>query len=214
MSRMIQLAALAAMAWGAVAAPASAQEGAMPTTLTVDNKRDVPVVVYLEQGVYDSRLGTAPAHRLTRLGLPISLQDGEKIYFTVHPEGGGMDLQTPDGMTVRTGQTLELVVPTNDAGFIAVPTETVPNPGIKGPTVTVDNAGSRPAVVFIERGEFDRRIGTVAAHEEKTFPVPSTLTGRDRTVDIFVHVEGGEDLASHEFQLTPDAHLELEVPGI
>ena len=214
MSRMTQLAAMAAMAWGAVAAPASAQEGATPSMLRVDNERAVPVVVYLEQGAYDSRLGTVPAHQIKDLHIPIAMQDGDKIFFTIHPEFG-MDLQTPDGLRVTRGEMLTLVVPISDVGFVPVPpAETIPAPSIKGPTVTVDNSSSRAAVVFLEHGEFDQRIGTVAPHEEKTLPIPSSLTEQDGrgVVDIFVHQEGGEDLASHRFELAPDAHLEIDVP--
>jgi hypothetical protein len=55
--------ALAMGAWAAATAPANAQEDGHadgPMMLSVDNARTVPIVVYLERGALDMRLGTVP----------------------------------------------------------------------------------------------------------------------------------------------------------
>jgi len=99
------------------------------------------------------------------------------------------------------------------SGPISATQETIPNPGIDGPTLTVENPTGHGMVVFLEKGEFDTRLGTVAAHETKTIPVPRSVTGASSQIAIFAHVEGGVDLSSTTFDLEPDAHLLLKIPG-
>ena len=112
---------------------------------------------------------------------------------------------------------MKIFVPTNDVGFVAPPPRpTLPYTGSEAAvpaSVTVENRGSRPVVVFIEDGELDSRIGTVGAGMTETLPLPTWLTREERQADIFVHVEGGEDLASRQFELAPDAHLLVRVPA-
>ena len=205
---------MAVVALGVVAMPARAQEGArdLPTTVAVDNARAVPLVVYLERGAYDQRIGTVPAHTRRSLPLPIELLDGEKISITVHPEEG-QDLTTPEPLTVHRGQALDVYVPTNDVGWVPAKEETIPNPGIEGPTLTVENPSSHAVVVFLDRGEFDTRLTTVGAHETKTIPVPRSVTGDSQQIAVFAHIEGGMDLGSTDFDLEPSAHLLLKIPG-
>ena len=138
--------------------------------------------------------------------------DGEKIGITVHPEEG-MDLMTPEPLTVHRGRALDVYVPTNDVGWIPAKHETIPNPGLEGPTLTVENPGGHGVVVFLERGAFDTRLGTVAAHETKTLQVPRAVTGDVDEIAIFAHIEGGADLGSTDFELSPNAHLLLKVPA-
>lgn len=212
----IGAAALAVCALAVAAVPAYAQEGRRepPATLKVDNARAVPVVVFLELGAYDSRIGTVPPHSQSEFRLPVALRDGEKVTFTVHPEGG-FDLTTPEGFTVHNGAPITLFVPLGDEGFVTKPPlEVIPNPGFDGPTLTVDNPSGHAVVAFVEKGEFDTRVGMVPARDSKTFALPPHLTdGGRESIDVFVHVEGGTDLASETFDLSPDAHLVVKVPS-
>ncbi|MGE0159240.1 MAG: hypothetical protein AB7T31_07485 [Gemmatimonadales bacterium] len=204
-----------ALALAGVAAASAHLSAQVPTTVTVENTRNVPVVVYLERGFYDARLGTVPPLRTSVLSLPITLEDGDAVQFIVHPEGG-IDLATPLGLHATQGTPLEIFVPTNNAGFVPPqPPPMIPYAGGEGAgvaTVTVENQSRRPAVVFVERGEFDTRIGTVGAGLTETLPLPGWLTRREQQADIFVHVEGGADLASQQFELAPNAHLFVRVP--
>jgi len=198
----------------ASAAPGSAQEGpSAQNDVRVDNARGVPVIVYLEHGAYDTRIGTVPARSTKDLALPIALREGDRLFFTVHPQGG-TDLYTRDGIVVRRGERLALYVPTNEVGFVPPPPrETIANPGLPGATLTVENSSDRPVDAFIERGPFDARLGTVPAGEERTFAIPESMTRERETIDIFLHVEGAaEDLESATFDLAPDAHLLVKVP--
>lgn len=222
MSTMRQLAGRTAGAWALAmgvcvvgAVHAYAQEGAeeSPTTLAVQNARGVPVVVYLERGVFDTRLGTVAPHGEEELPLPPRLADGEKFFVMVHPEGG-FDLRTRDALVVRRGEALHLYVPTSNDGFVPPPApEAIPNPGFEGATLTVENPSDRTVVAFIERGEFDTRIGTVRPGDSRTFELPEALAERAGSVDVFLHVEGGADLASTTFELAPRAHLLVKVPS-
>lgn len=211
-TRVARLGALVVGAWVAAAAPARAQEGG-PITLSVDNARPVPVVVYLERGAFDRRLGTVPAQRKADLALPIQLMDGDKVQITVHPEGGS-DLTTPHPLVVHRGHEMSIYVPTSNEGWVALPPpETIPDPGIEGPTLTVENRSAKPVVAFIEGGVFDTRIGTVPAGVERTFALPDYVAKGQHSVDVFMHVEGGTDLASQNFDVGPMAHLLVKVPA-
>lgn len=203
--------ALAVGAWAVAAVPGRAQEGG-PMMLTVDNARTVPVVVYLERGAFDSRLGTVPPQSQEDLALPIQLRDGDKIQVIVHPEGGP-DLTAPHDLAVHRGREMSIYVPTSNEGWVPLPPpETIPSAGITGPTLTVENPSSRPVVAFIEKGVFDTRIGTVPGGAERTFALPADLAEGEHSIDIFLHVEGGEDLASHSFDVDPGSHLLVRVP--
>ena len=181
-------------------------------TVTVDNTREVPVVVYLERGRFDTRLGMVDARTKATLQLPRYLEDGQAVTIFVHPEGG-QDLSAND-LTVKNGGNLDIYVPANDAGYVPPPApEVIANPGEGSTTITVQNERDRPVVVFLERGEFDTRIGTAPANEEVTLQVPRSLIEERPDVEIFVHPEGGEDLASQFFQLSPGAHLVVKVPA-
>lgn len=182
-----------------------------PTTLTVDNTRDVPVTVYLERGLFDIRLGRVPAHGREKLMLPQTVEDGEQIQVVVHPEGGS-DLAS-DELSVKLGKNMEILVPTNDVGFVPPPPPVkIPNPGEGTTTVTVQNNRSVPVTVFVEHGDFDTRIGTVPANREETLLVPEWLAKEKPSAEIFVHPEGGADLESWILDLKPGAHLFVKVP--
>lgn len=189
--------------------------GQAPTTLAVENTRSVPVVVYLDQGqTYEVRLGIVQPHMKTTLKLPLKLEQGEAIQIVVHPEGGS-DLTTPDGFRVGKTGTVDVYIPTNDVGWVPAPAaRPIPRSaeGATGTTLTVTNSRDVPVVVFLERGDFDARLGTVAARKDATFPIPQALVGGLHSVDIFLHPEGGADLASQRFDITPGAHLLINVP--
>jgi hypothetical protein len=202
--------ALGSCAWSSPALAASAT-GPKPATVTVENARAVPAVVYLERGPFDTRLGTVPPHSQTVLELPPVVDGQESIQFVVHPEGA-RDLLSPD-LTVTRGGNVDLYVPTNDEGFVPPPPpEVIANPGPGTTTLTVENQRDEQVVVFIERGDFDTRIGTVPANSESTLYLKGAIAAQEHSVQIFVHPENGVDLASQEFELTPEAHLFLKVP--
>ena len=129
----------------------------------------------------------------------------------VHPEGGE-DLASQD-VTVTRGEDIKIFVPTNDVGYVPPPPrEEIANPGKGTTTVTVQNPRAVPVTVFVERGDFDARIGTVPADHEVTLRIPEYLTLDKPSIQIFVHPERGFDLASQAFDLKPDAHLLVKVP--
>ncbi len=70
---------------------------------------------------------------------------------------------------MQRGKNFDVLVPTNDDGYVAPPPrERIPNPGPGTTTVTVKNERDQPVVVFVERGDFDTRIGTVPPNHEST----------------------------------------------
>lgn len=182
-----------------------------PAILTVDNTRSEPVTVYVDRDEFDIRVGTVPAHQKAKLQLPAYLDDGQEVRVFVHPEGGE-DLASQD-VTITRGEDIAILVPTNEVGYVAPPApEKIANPGPGTTTVTVQNPRAVPVTVFVERGEFDARIGTVPPDREVTLDIPGYLTRDGSTIQIFVHPERGMDLASQAFDLKPDAHLLVKVP--
>jgi len=182
-----------------------------PAVLTVDNTRSEPVTVYVDRDEFDIRVGTVPAHQKAKLQLPSYLDDGQDVQVFVHPEGG-QDLASQD-VTVTWGEDIDILVPTNNVGYVPPPApEKIANPGPGTTTVTVQNPRDVPVTVFVERGEFDARIGTVAPDREVTLKIPEYLTRDESTIQIVVHPERGMDLASQDFDLKPDAHLLVKVP--
>jgi hypothetical protein len=180
-------------------------------SVAVDNTRAVPVTIYLERGAFDSRLGTIAAHTKGTLTLPRSITASETIRIVVHP-AGGIDLSTPD-LTMKRGETLEVYVPLGNEGFLPPPPEEViPNPGPGTTTLTVENESDRKVTVYIERGDFDTRIGMVDAHGKATFSLPPEVVRDDRSLEIFVHPDLGQDLASQTLEVHRGAHLLVKVP--
>ncbi len=80
------------------------------TSVTVRNDRHQDVVVYLEHGDFDTRIGSVPAQGTATLRIPSWLADRDGVDLVVHPEGG-FDL-TSSAMRVRKGEHLGIVVPT------------------------------------------------------------------------------------------------------
>jgi len=211
MKGLLMAGGVAMAALASFGSAAAQQQHPSPTTLTVDNARDVPVVVYLERGSFDIRLGTVPAHRKETLTLPRTMENGEQIQVFAHPEGGS-DLATEE-LTVQVGGNLTIYVPTNNVGYVPPPPpRTIPNPGEGTTTVTVQNNRAVPVTVFVERGDFDTRIGTVPPNQELTLLVPEWLAREKPSAEIFVHPEGEVDLESWILDLSPGAHLFVKVP--
>lgn len=208
---LVMAGGVALMAFATFGSAAAQQGNGKPPTLTVDNARNVPVVVYLERGSFDMRLGTVAAHDQQIVKLPPSLKNGEEVQVFVHPEGG-VDLGTQD-LTIRDGMNLTVIVPTNDVGYVStLPKEVIENPGEGTTTVTVQNSRSVQVTLFLERGDFDIRLGVVPAHQDRTLAIPAWVMEQEDSVELFLHPEGGVDLGSQTFHLEPGAHLLVKVP--
>jgi hypothetical protein len=182
--------------------------------VTVQNDRKVPVVVYLDWGEFDRRLGTVPAHQTARLPLPAwAVKGRDSVQVFVHPEGEVEDLASQT-VALRPPGRLGVVVPP-EGGFPA-PIDTmmavIPPDEVADATLTVDNPRGVPVTVFVEQGDFDVRLGQVPAHARATLRFPKSVVFPDETVQIFVHPEGGLDLASESLQVRRGEHLGLRVP--
>lgn len=78
-------------------------------------------------------------------------------------------------------------------------------------TIQVQNDRKVPITVFIERGDFDVRLGKVAAMRTATLNLPGWVLVGDAKVDLFVHPDGENDLASQSFHVKPGAQLAMLV---
>jgi len=80
-------------------------------------------------------------------------------------------------------------------------------------SVTVQNDRKVPVEVFMDYGEFDRRLGTVGAMQTATLPLPTWATEGHESIRLFAHPEGeADDLESRWFSLKPPARLALMIP--
>lgn len=81
-------------------------------------------------------------------------------------------------------------------------------------TIQVQNDRTVPVTVFIERGDFDVRLGRVDAMHTATLTLPTWVVTDHAKVELFVHPQGENDLASQSFDVKPGAKLGMIVqPG-
>lgn len=78
-------------------------------------------------------------------------------------------------------------------------------------TIEVQNNRNVPVTVFLERGDFDVRIGTVGPLQTADLPIEAWMIG-DGGVQLFVHPEGEMDLESQIFDVRHGDRLALLVP--
>lgn len=199
---------LTARPTGVAAAPGAADS----TMVTVRNDRPVPVTMYLDQGDFDLRLGIVAANATATLHLPEDIvRTQHQVGIFAHPEGATFDLAA-QSLSVRPGDHLNVVVPSKAELAPAAPKPTVDvNPGSPATTVMVENARDEAVVIFAETGEFDTRLGMVAAHQTATLQIPDRLAV-GQTIELFVHPEKGPDLATEAMPIHKGAHLHLVVP--
>ncbi len=113
-------------------------------------------------------------------------------------------------------RTAHLVAATTAAGVMALASvsTSAQTPATPRSTIQVQNDRKVPVTVFLERGDFDVRLGRVAAMRTATLPLPAWVLESDAKVEIFVHPAGETDLASQEFNVRPGAQLAMIVqPG-
>jgi hypothetical protein len=199
--------------------PASVQAQAADThdgtlaTVQVQNDRTVPVTVFVDRGEFDVRLGTVAALQTATLGIPKWLAtENSDVRIYLHPEGA-FDLETQT-FAVHPGTQIGLVVPLGNRTLASNITPepmvaVLPDGDADATTITVENPRDVPVTIYLERGDFDTRLGTVAAGGTATLRLPPT---GGQAVEIFVHPEGGLDLCSSSFPVKHGEHLGLKVP--
>lgn len=80
-----------------------------------------------------------------------------------------------------------------------------------GADIAVQNNRKVPVTVYLDQGDFDLRLGEVGALNTSTLKLPTWLVRDQRDIQIFVHPEDGNDLASTHFTVAPGTHLALTV---
>jgi hypothetical protein len=194
---------------------AAVTTASLDNTLTVQNDRKVPVTVYMEYGPFDRRLGTVPARETATVALPAwAVKAHDRIQLFAHPEGDVDDLATQE-FSLQSPARLSMIVPAWGHMPLA-PTDTmmavIPPEELADATLTVDNPRDKPVTVFADQDPFDVRLGQVPAHSRVTLRFPKSVVFPDESIRIFVHPDGGFDLASETLQVRPGEHLGLRVP--
>ncbi len=195
--------------------PASVTTDSSINTVTVQNDRTAPVTVYMEYGQFDRRLGTVPAMQTATLSLPAwAVRGRATVELFAHPEGATYDLETQEVSLKPPGRIGMLIPPRG--GLRSTPKDTmmevIPPEELADATLTVDNPRSTPVTVFADQGPFDVRLGQVPARSRVTLQFPKSVILPDESLVIFVHPEGGFDLASSTLRVRRGEHLGLRVP--
>ena len=190
---------------------AKSQSADSVATVEVQNNRKVPVTVYLEYGVFDRRIGEVPPMQTATLPIPKFAPNQASVQLFVHPEGE-RDLETQN-LSVKPGEKLAMIVPATGTMMPSdTMLQTLTSEELSETTLTVDNPRAQAVTVFVEQGTFDVRLGQVPAHSRETLPIPKSALNMGSSVEIFIHPEGGRDLAGEIVDLHRGAHLGLRVP--
>jgi hypothetical protein len=88
----------------------------------------------------------------------------------------------------------------------------IPPEELADATLTVENPRGVAVTVFAEQGDFDVRLGQVPAHGRVTLRFPKSVADVVDSMRIFVHPDGGVDLASETLHVKRGEHLGLRVP--
>ncbi len=81
-------------------------------------------------------------------------------------------------------------------------------------SLTVQNDRKVPVTVYMEYGQFDRRLGVVPAMQTATLALPAWAVRERASIELFAHPEGEvEDLETQEFSLRPPARIGMVIPS-
>jgi hypothetical protein len=73
--------------------------------------------------------------------------------------------------------------------------------------VTILNNLTVPVTIFLDYGDFDRRIGIVAPKSSGSLPLPASALEELTTLQLYAKVEKGFPLETHGFKVTPDMRV-------
>jgi hypothetical protein len=201
---------MAGLAMACAAGPLSAQSSYEVTDdpmVTIQNNRDEEVTVYLDATPFERRIGTVGPMRTETLTLPDWVLGKERVKLLFQAEGE-IPLQA-EAMVTHSWPRMAMVVPADGEEIRMMSTERVvtvlPDELLEETTLTVRNERDESAVVFIQWGSFDHRLGEVAAGSVMTFAVPDHLVGR--RAQLVLVPDDGLALASSDVTLDEGSHL-------
>ena len=197
--------------------PAPRQVAQQGVVVDVQNERNVPVTVFIKAGPFDRRLAVVPARQTRQVALPDwATKDQRAVKLVIHAEGDVEDVGTRI-YSVRSAGHLSVIVPAKGR-MPVLPEDTMSavlsREELAGTTITVENPRNRAVTVYAEHHPFDYRLGRVAPGGKATFQLPRATVGPDRAVKIFLHPDGGTDLASEKLYVKKGEHLGLRVPKL
>lgn len=191
------------------------QAAPQQATVRVQNDKKVPVTVFIDRGEFDVRVGVVGPMQTATLKLPSwVVNGGSDVQLFVQPEGGN-DLESQD-FPVHPGVQLGVLVPSGDRLWSSEPaaakmTAVIPPNELSATTLTVENERPVSVVMYVDQGDFDVRLGTVAANSTATLTLPQWIVSRRESVEIFAHPVNGQDLESTRLDLRKGEHLGLRV---
>ena len=180
--------------------------------VTVQNDRSTPVVVFLEGGGIDRRLGVVAAGDVATLQLPAWAVNGRRtVRLLARPEGAGFSVATPSfalSGAVRIGM---LVPPNTGVGSIdSIPVQLTAEERAST-TITIDNPRNKAMTVFAEQGVRSVRLGEIPANTQATLSFPKDLIKRGDAIRVFVRPAGGLDVATRALSLKTGDHIAVEI---
>jgi hypothetical protein len=79
-------------------------------------------------------------------------------------------------------------------------------------TIIVQNDRTKPVAVYLDLGSEEITLGHVNGLDIGTFVVPPWLLFGERSVNVFVHPQGGFDMETGHLELRRGEHLGVLVP--
>jgi hypothetical protein len=81
--------------------------------------------------------------------------------------------------------------------------------------VVVQNDRNAAVTVYLETGNLDRRLGTVAAHGTKSLALPAWVVNSRASVRFFAHAEDAPgNLATPQITLRPPGRIGMRIPTV
>ncbi|HEX4934898.1 MAG TPA: hypothetical protein VFV33_17030 [Gemmatimonadaceae bacterium] len=183
-------------------------------SVTVQNNRKTAVAVYLEYGRFDRLLGVVPPLGTGMLRLPEYAVSGRQaVRLFAHPNGEVNDLSSQQ-LWLKPPARLSFVIPAAGdmpSGDKEGMTEVIAPEQLDEATLTVENPRGVQCTVFAAQGSFLVRLGVAPPKGRETVQFPVSVLN-DRSLEIVLHPEGGQRLASQLLVVKKGDHLGLRVP--
>jgi hypothetical protein len=189
--------------------PSLGQAARTVPTVEVQNNFDQPIVVFLEHGRFDRRLGTVEAGSTAALPLPEWLARGSDRIQLFVVRSGGQRIES-QWFEVRPGGAIGMIVPSAPAASAQIYMELSPEELFKT-TLTVFNERATEVDVYAQEGPFEVRLGSVPAYGTATLEFPASVVRPDRSITVVARPKTGFDLESYPLQLRAESHLALRL---
>ncbi len=192
--------------------PAATIVGENARLITVQNDRHTAVTLFIDAGRVDRAIGTIEPGAVASLELPEWALRGQRSVKVVARAERENKAVATYSLPVNEGRQLGLLVPPKGglpAGDSLV--VTLPKGSANAATVTVSNQRNQPVAVYAEKGLMFVRLGDVAANQQGTLVVPTSLTKTKGELRVFARPEGAASISTKGLRVEQGDHIAVIV---